>query len=271
MRLDKPIGIWLLMWPCYWSTMLAARNIFPLKELLLFFLGSVFMRSAGCIVNDLADRDIDRAVGRTKTRPLASGEVSVKEAYGIIAILLALSFLVALAMGWKMVLLGLCWLPLVAAYPWMKRITFWPQAFLGLTFNAGAIFGWMAMRGTIELPAILLFIGAFFWTLGYDTIYAHQDKEDDAAIGIGSTALRLGEKTKPFVALFYALFLVSLAVAGWLLALGAGYYGFLALGAMLLFWQVLQVNLSKAESCLRMFTLNAWVGFVIFLAAITGA
>lgn len=271
MRLDKPVGIWLLMWPCFWSAAFAAGDRVPLKELLLFFLGSVFMRSAGCVINDLTDRDIDRAVARTRTRPLASGEVSAKEAYGMIALLLAMSFFVAAAMGWKVVLLGLCWLPLVAVYPWMKRITFWPQAFLGLTFNAGAVFGWVAVRGTIEWPAVLLFTGAFFWTLGYDTLYAHQDKEDDALIGIGSTALRLGDRTKPYVGVFYALFLTMLAWAGAVLNAATVYYVLLVLPAILLFRQVAKVDLSETESCLKQFKLNGWVGLFVFIAAITAA
>ena len=270
MRLDKPIGIWLLMWPCFWSAVLAAKGTLPLKELVLFFIGAVLMRSAGCIINDLTDRDIDRAVERTKTRPLASGEVSVKEAYVIIGILLFLSFLVALMMGWKMVLLGLLWLPLVAAYPWMKRITYWPQAFLGLTFNAGAIFGWMAVRGTIELPAILLYTGAIFWTLGYDTIYAHQDKEDDASIGIGSTALKFGEKTKLYVGIFYGIFFLMLCIVGGMTEMDQWYYLVQLLTAVLLFIQVLTVDLSKPTHCLLMFKLNAWVGFTVFLAALSG-
>lgn len=229
------------------------------------------MRSAGCIVNDLTDRDIDAKVERTRTRPLASGEVTPKEAYILIAILLFLSFLVALAMGWKVVLLGALWLPLVVAYPWMKRITYWPQAFLGLTFNAGALFGWLAVKGTIELPALLLYIGAIFWTLAYDTIYAHQDIEDDAKIGIGSTARALGDRTKPAVNVFYGLFFTFLSAAGYVSDASISYYVIAGITILALIWAVQKTDLKSPQQCLLTFKWHNRAGIAIFFACLSAS
>ncbi len=268
MRLDKPIGIWLLLWPCFWSVALASQSL-PLLTLCLFFLGSVFMRSAGCIVNDLTDRNIDAKVERTRLRPLASGEVQLKEAYLLLAILLLLSFLVSLALGWKIVVLGALWLPLVVAYPWMKRITYWPQAFLGLTFNAGALFGWLAVTGKIELPALLLYAGAIFWTLAYDTIYAHQDIEDDAKVGIGSTALALGKHTKPAVNLFYAMFFCFLAATGYTVDASASYYFIAGITILALILALKKTDLASPAQCLLTFKWHNWAGLAIFFACIS--
>lgn len=270
MRLDKPIGIWLLMWPCFWSIALASATL-PLRTLFLFFLGSVFMRSAGCIVNDLTDRDIDAKVERTRLRPLACGEVTPKEAYLLLAILLLLSFLVALALGWKIVVLGALWLPLVVAYPWMKRITYWPQAFLGLTFNAGALFGWLAVTGKIELPALLLYAGAIFWTLAYDTIYAHQDMEDDAKVGIGSTALALGEYTKPAVNVFYVLFFGFLVLTGYVADASPSYYFIAGTTILALVFALQKTDLASPSQCLLTFKWHNWAGLAIFLACLSAA
>jgi 4-hydroxybenzoate polyprenyltransferase len=269
MRLHQPVGIWLLLWPCWWSIALASDGFPSLKILLLFVLGAVLMRSAGCIVNDIADRDIDRQVERTRTRPLASGELTMAQAVALLLLLLALSFMVAMALGPVVVLWAALALLPVAIYPWMKRISWWPQLFLGLTFNWGALMGWAAVRGTVEWPAIALYIGGIFWTLGYDTIYAHQDKKDDARIGIKSTARRLGENTKPAVAVFYLL-----ALAGWVAAAalaGSSLWSFACLFAtgLHLFWQVKKVNLDDPISCRRIFVSNAalgWLAFAGFLA-----
>ena len=229
------------------------------------------MRSAGCIVNDLTDRDIDAKVERTRTRPLASGEVTPKEAYILIAILLFLSFLVALAMGWKVVLLGALWLPLVVAYPWMKRITYWPQAFLGLTFNAGALFGWLAVKGTIELPALLLYIGAIFWTLAYDTIYAHQDAEDDALIGIKSTARLFGARTHLALVVFYTLAVVLIGLA--LVSAVSGLPACIGLAAFAvhLARQIRRLDISDSALCLKLFKSNRDAGLLLFAGLLADA
>lgn len=227
------------------------------------------MRSAGCIVNDLTDRDLDAKVERTRTRPLASGEVKPQEAYLLIAVLLLLSFVVALAMGWKIVLLSTLWLPLVAAYPWMKRITYWPQLFLGITFNAGALFGWLAVKGTIEWPAVLLYIGAIFWTLAYDTIYAHQDMEDDIKAGIGSTARALAGRTKPAVNIFYVLFFCFLSAAGYLTGANVSYYGIIGITVLALIYAVQKTDLQRPEQCLLTFQWQNWAGISIFLGCIS--
>jgi len=267
MRFDKPVGIWLLMWPGFWSLTLASEQL-PLFYYFLFFLGACFMRAAGCIVNDLADRDIDRQVARTAKRPLASGEVSKPEALVLLSSLLFLSLIIAVMLGALVVKLALFWLILIAAYPYMKRITWWPQLFLGLTFNAGALFGWAAVKGIIELPAVLLYLGAIGWTLGYDTIYAHQDKEDDARIGIKSTALRLGEKTKFWVGIFYAWFIVCWVVTGVYVQASMRYY-FLLVGAGLhLASQLLSARLNDPSSCLKAFNRNRWTGIILWLAAL---
>ncbi len=268
MRLDKPVGIWLLMWPCWWSVTLASDN-FPLTLLAVFALGAVVMRSAGCIVNDLADRELDRQVARTASRPLASGELSVAQAVALLGVLICIAALVAWYLGTKVFFASACWLIPVALYPFMKRITHWPQLFLGLTFNAGALLGWLAVTGTISPPALCLYLGGICWTLGYDTIYAHQDKRDDALAGIGSTALALGERSKAWVSGFYVLFVAMLALAGALAGAGALYYSLIAVAAIHLGWQVRRVDLDDPGSCLAVFKSNAWAGLPVWLACVS--
>lgn len=260
MRLHQPVGIWLLFWPCAWSLVLASEHL-DIMKLLLFFLGAVLMRGAGCVINDIVDRNIDKQVERTKTRPLASGELKVGQAVGLLIVLLLVSLLVALQLGWVVVMWGALALIPVASYPFMKRISWWPQLFLGLVFNWGAFMGWVAVRNQIELPAILLYIGGVCLTLGYDTIYAHQDKVDDVQIGVRSSALRLGENTKFFVIIMYAAAIFCFAWA-------AGNF----LAVLLLFpamaqclWQVYSLNTSNPESAKIVFLSNAWLGGLIFL------
>lgn len=263
MRFDKPVGIWLLLWPCCWSVTLAAGKPEPLL-LLLFLVGAAVMRAAGCIINDIFDREIDRQVERTRSRPLASGEVSLREALVLLFFLLVVALVVAMTLGQTVVLLSALWLPLVVLYPLMKRITWWPQLFLGLTFNAGAIIGWAAVKGEVEWPAVVLYGGAVFWTLGYDTLYAHQDKEDDARIGVKSTARRLGQKTKLWVSLFYGIFILALLLLGTWLDVRPIYFFSLFLIAAHLVVQVLRVRLEDAQSCMDAFRSNQWAGFAIF-------
>jgi 4-hydroxybenzoate polyprenyltransferase len=266
MRLDKPTGIWLLYWPCAWSLTLASGGEARWGLLLLFLLGAVLMRAAGCIINDMTDRHLDAQVERTLDRPLASGAVSMREAYVLLGGLLTLSLAVALALGPHVVALAAVWLIPVALYPWTKRITWWPQAFLGLTFNAGALFGWLAVTGEVPIPAFLLYAGGFFWTLGYDTIYAHQDREDDARVGIKSTARRLGHATQPALALFYLLFVLCLAWAGYESGAAYPYFAALLLPAVSLAGQVARVRLDDRPSCLQQFRDNSLTGAFVWAA-----
>lgn len=198
-RADRPIGVWLLMLPCWWSTALAAPpgGLPDWRLLLLFFVGSAVMRGAGCTLNDIADRDIDAQVARTRGRPLPSGAIGVKAAFAFLGLQALAGLLVLLSLNEFTVWLGIASLLPVAIYPFMKRITYWPQAVLGIAFNWGALVGWTAVRGDLGWPAVLLYVAGILWTLGYDTIYAHQDKEDDAVVGVKSTALRLGDRTRP--------------------------------------------------------------------------
>ncbi|MCC6915109.1 MAG: 4-hydroxybenzoate octaprenyltransferase, partial [Rhodospirillaceae bacterium] len=205
MRLDRPIGFWLLLIPGWWSITLAGRGEPNVELMVLFLAGAILMRGAGCTINDIVDRDFDAKVARTRTRPIPAGDVSARAAAIFLAAQLAISLVILMQFNWVAVGVGASSLLLIAVYPFMKRITYWPQAWLGLTFNWGALLGWAAARGTIERDAALLYAAGFFWTLGYDTIYAHQDKDDDALIGVKSSALALGGKTRPFVAVCYVL------------------------------------------------------------------
>ena len=218
-RLDRPIGIWLLLLPGWWAIVLASGGLFSMHLqgwgiFFLFGVGAVVMRAAGCVINDLWDRKLDAQVARTKNRPLASGAVSVFQASAFLFFLLAVGLLILIQMNALTIILGCLSLPLIVAYPYMKRITWWPQAFLGLTFNFGALMGWSAVTGTLGFAPIFLYVGGIFWTLGYDTIYAHQDIEDDALAGIKSSALRLKGYGKPAVATFYAAAWILFACAG---------------------------------------------------------
>jgi len=269
-RADKPVGFWLLMWPCWWSAALAADGWPDPRLLLLFLVGAVAMRSAGCTVNDIMDRDFDARVERTKSRPLASGEISLPGALVFLAALLLVGLAVLVQLDRAAILVGAGSLGLVAIYPFMKRITHWPQLFLGLTFNWGALVGWAAVEGSLALPALLLYAGAIAWTIGYDTIYAHQDKTDDLRIGVKSTALAFGDRTKPLVALFYGLFLAGLAAAGWAAGLAWPFCVLLLLPALHLAWQVTTVEVDDPASCLRRFVANGQVGPLVFLAIVAG-
>jgi len=265
-RLHQRAGIWLLMWPCWWGIALSSDGIPSPLLLILFTVGAVLMRSAGCIVNDIADREFDKHVERTRSRPLASGELSLAHAVILLALLLAVALKVALLLGKPVVLWALLSLPLVVVYPLMKRISWWPQLFLGFTFNWGALMGCAAVRGTVDLPALLLYVGGIFWTLGYDTIYAHQDKTDDMRVGVKSTALRLGAKTKPIVTVFYLLAILLWMAAGTLRHPHAAMYGLLLVTLLQFLWQITCVNLDDPASCRRAFISNAWVGWLIFAA-----
>ena len=268
-RWDRPIGTWLLLWPCWWALALAPG--WPdLRLLALFGIGAVAMRGAGCVVNDLADRDLDARVERTRHRPLASGQLSVAQALAFLALQLLVGLVVLLNFNRFTVLLGLASMPLVIVYPLMKRITWWPQAFLGLTFNWGALVGWSAVTGDLAAPALTLYAAGFMWTLGYDTIYAHQDKVDDALIGVRSSARRLGAATMPWLWLFYGAALALIGVAGWLALMGPGFYLMLGLAGVHLAWQVRTLDLDDPASCLARFRSNREFGLLVFLALLAG-
>lgn len=268
MRLHQPVGIWLLLWPCWWSITLASQGKPSLALLALFALGAIVMRSAGCIINDMADREFDKQVERTRNRPLACGALSMRQATMLLALLLMVAACIAFMLGWNVVVWSALSLPLVVTYPFMKRISWWPQLFLGFTFNWGALLGWVAVRGSIELPALLLYAGGIFWTLGYDTIYAHQDKIDDARAGIKSSALRLGNHTKRAVGIFYFIAIIAWALAGWAAASGMMFYAFLALAQLHLGWQICHVDLDTPASARRIFVSNSKLGGLVFLATL---
>jgi 4-hydroxybenzoate polyprenyltransferase len=261
-RLDRPIGIWLLLLPGWWAILLASNKPTRMdgevwEFLVLFGIGAVVMRAAGCVVNDLWDRDLDKKVGRTSLRPLASGEVTVRQAAVFLAALLFAGFVILLQFNTLTILLGVLSLPLIAIYPLMKRFTWWPQLFLGLVFNFGALMGWSAVTGTIELPALLLYAGGIFWTLAYDSIYAHQDKEDDALAGIKSTALLFGKKSRTYVAAFFCIAYVLLFTASQSL--------FLIPAALHLTWQLYAWKPDDAASSLRIFKSNRDFGILVLL------
>lgn len=269
-RVDRPIGVWLLLLPAWWGILLASLHLsgFTFKILwlfLLFFIGAVVMRAAGCVINDLWDRKIDAEVERTSVRPLASGDVSVQQALVFLGILLSIGFCILIMLNGTTILLGLLSLPLVVIYPFMKRVTFWPQAFLGLTFNFGALMGWSAVMDGVSLQAVLMYVGCFFWTLGYDTIYAHQDKEDDALVGVKSTALKFGSDSKLWVSGFYSAMLLSFAVALALSPVNMLALPGLAAVAAHLFWQIGRWDMDDQASSLAVFKSNRDLGFLVLL------
>lgn len=272
-RLDRPIGSWLLFWPCFWGMALAGAQINsypPAHMIVLFALGSVVMRGAGCTFNDIADRDIDAKVDRTALRPLPSGRVTVLGAWRFLCLQAFIGLMVLLQFNAATVLLGLASLVLVALYPFMKRITYWPQFFLGLTFNWGALVGYCAITGTLSLPTLLLYAGGVFWTLGYDTIYAHQDREDDALIGVKSSALRLGRHTKIALLVFYGLMMACLVGVGLYGGLTVLYWVGLAVTAYHLALQIIQLDIDDPARCLALFRANRNTGLIIAAALLLG-
>ena len=268
-RLDRPIGTWLLLFPGWWGIALAAKR-WPDPLLLgLFALGALVMRGAGCTLNDIADRDYDAQVARTRLRPLPSGAVTVPQAAAFLLVQLAAGAAVLFSLNRPSILLGFAVLVLIGTYPFMKRLTYWPQFFLGLNFNWGALIGWTAAAGAIGWPPALLYLGGVFWTLGYDTIYAHQDKEDDVRIGVKSSALALGANTRPWLFAFYAAALVLWGAAGHTVRLGALFWIGLILAASQLAWQAVRVDIDDPADCLAKFRSNRLTGWLL-LAGIVG-
>lgn len=271
MRLDRPIGSWLLFLPGLWAFALVAPDWRQgLWLTALFGLGAVLMRGAGCVVNDLWDRDLDRQVERTAGRPLASGALRARHALVFLALVLAAALLILLQLNGAAQWLGVAALLPVVLYPLAKRVTDWPQAVLGVIFSWAAPMGYAAVTGGLDLAALALWAAGFFWILGYDTIYAHQDREDDALVGIRSSALRLGDKTRPFLILCYGLTMALLALAGWLAGLAPWYLLGLALPGAMLARQVMQLDIADPALCLRLFKANRDVGLAIAAALLLG-
>ncbi len=265
MRLDRPIGTWLLYWPCAWSVALAGVGG-RWDMFLWLFLGAFARRSAGCVYNDIVDRDLDRRVERTRLRPLANGRVSIRAALMLIGLLCLIGLVVLLQLNLVAAIVALVSIAPVAAYPFMKRITWWPQAWLGLVFSWGALVGWPAVRGSLDWPAVLLWLGSIAWVVGYDTLYAIQDVEDDALVGVKSSARKLGEKAPLGVAIFYALAVLLWAAAIWTvrpdwIALAA-----LAPAALHLANQALRADPKNGELALVLFRSNRTCGLLVFLA-----
>ncbi len=274
-RLDRPIGSWLLLLPCWWSCALAAiaaqRATPNLAHLALFFVGAFAMRGAGCTWNDIVDRDLDASVERTRSRPIPSGQVSVGEAGAFLGLQALVGLAVLLVFNAFTILLGIASLAIVAVYPFMKRITYWPQIVLGLAFSWGALMGWAASFGRLDLPALLLYAGSIAWVIGYDTIYAHQDREDDALIGIKSTALLFGERTKPMLASFYTLAVLILGAAGFTAGGGLVFaLGLIAFAAHL-GWQIARLDIADPDKCLALFKSDRDAGLILFAGLILDA
>ena len=269
-RADRPIGTWLLVFPCWWSISLASPAWPDLWLIGLFGIGALVMRGAGCTINDIVDREFDGRVARTAGRPIPSGAVSLFQAVAFLGLQLLIGLLVLLQFNTFAVLLGISSLALVVTYPFMKRITYWPQAMLGLTFNWGALLGWAAVRGDIGMPALMLYAAGFFWTLGYDTIYAHQDKEDDLLVGIKSSALRLAGNTRPWLFVFYGATAALMGAAGYLADLAWPFHAGLALAAGHMAWQAATVDTGDPKDCLAKFKSNRFIGWVVLGAVVAG-
>jgi 4-hydroxybenzoate polyprenyltransferase len=272
-RLDRPIGTWLLFWPCVFGLILGAaadeRRFLDWRDawyVILFAVGALVMRGAGCTFNDIIDRDFDAQVARTRGRPIPSGAVSVRQAAVFLVALCLVGLAVLLQLNWLAVALGAASLLLVAAYPFMKRITWWPQAWLGLTFNWGAILGFAAQTGRVDTGDLMLYAGLFFWTLGYDTIYAHQDKEDDELIGVKSTARLFGANSRAWILRFYAVCFTLILAAGFTEHAGWPFAPLMLLAGAHMLWQVRRLNVDDPVNCLTLFRANRETGALVALA-----
>ena len=268
-RLNKPTGFLLLFWPCIWGLTLAYyfnnETDLYLKYILLFFLGSVFMRSAGCIFNDIVDKDFDKKVERTKNRPITAGRISVLESFIYVVALCLISLLILLQFNLLTIMLGMSSMILAFAYPFMKRITYWPQLFLGLTFNWGIIMGWSAMTNNISTEPMLLYLSAIFWTLGYDTIYGLQDVYDDEIIGTKSTAIKFKDNIKIFVSACYCLFVFFILILLFMMEISKSNLILVPLFILSLIYQIKIFNIENPESCLKAFKNNNLVGIFILI------
>jgi 4-hydroxybenzoate polyprenyltransferase len=274
-RADRPIGSWLLLLPCWWSSALAAVAAHAWApnpwHLVLFAIGTVAMRGAGCTWNDIVDRDIDARVERTRSRPLPSGQVSLPAAVVFLVLQALVGLAVLLQFNGFAIATGLASLVIVAVYPFMKRITWWPQIVLGLAFSWGALMGWAAALGRLDWPAVVLYAGSIAWVIGYDTIYAHQDREDDALVGLKSTALLFGERTKPMLAAFFAAAVVLIGIAGFGVGASIPFALGLAAFAVHLAWQVVRLDIGDPALCLRLFQSNRDAGLILFAGLVLDA
>jgi 4-hydroxybenzoate polyprenyltransferase len=269
-RLKKPIGIMLLFWPCAWGLTLAYDFSENLNNyffyLILFFLGAVFMRSAGCIVNDILDKEFDKKVFRTKNRPIASEQISIKVAIFYALVLCFLALLVLLNFNKYTIILALGSMPLAFTYPLMKRFTYWPQLFLGITFNYGLILGWTAIKSQIDIVPLMFYFGAIFWTLGYDTIYGYQDIKDDEIIGLKSTSIKFKGREKQFLYICYTFLLILFLIGGYFMQFHNAYYFLTIIPFLHLFFYQMKIFKSKKpSSCLKAFKSNNIFGLIIFL------
>jgi 4-hydroxybenzoate polyprenyltransferase len=274
-RLKKPIGFMLLFWPCTWGLTLAYDFSNGLNDyffyLTLFFLGSVLMRSAGCIVNDISDKEFDKKVLRTKNRPIASNKVSIKLATFYTIILCSLAFLVLINFNKLTIILALGSMPLAFTYPLMKRFTYWPQLFLGITFNYGLILGWTSIVGEISVIPIIFYLGAIFWTLGYDTVYGFQDIKDDEIIGVKSTSIKFKHKPKNFITTCYSFLILSILTVGLLMNYSYFFYlGLLITISHLFFYQIKFFDSKNPSNCLKVFKSNNTIGLIIFCNILIG-
>ena len=274
-RLKKPIGFMLLFWPCLWGLTIAfdfSNNTYTFfKYCFLFLCGSVLMRSAGCIVNDIVDKDFDSKVERTKGRPIASGKISVRLGIVYSAILCIIALIVLLQFNTLTIILAMCSMPLAFAYPFMKRITYWPQLFLGITFNYGIVLGWTSVNESLNFAIIILYIGAIFWTLGYDTIYGFQDIKDDEIIGVKSTSIKFKYNAKLFLSFCYSIFILCLLIVGNYMNLNYLFFVFLIFPILhLIFVQINKFNKLDGNICLKIFKSNNLFGFIVFLNLLLG-
>lgn len=281
-RWDRPIGWWLLLWPCWWAAALApfghGTESMPVLDrlpdpwhLVLFLIGAIAMRGAGCTYNDLVDHEIDDRVARTRSRPLPSGQVTRTQAKAFLVAQALVGFMVLVQFNWTAIAVGIASLAVVAIYPFAKRFTDWPQLFLGLAFSWGAFMGWVAVHGSLGPTPVLLYLGCILWTIGYDTIYAHQDKEDDALVGVRSTARLFGERTKPALVILYGGMVVLLAAS--YASTGAPPIAYLGLGAAGLHMlnQIRVLDIDDADQCLALFKSNTVVGWLIFGGLVAAA
>ena len=274
-RLKKPIGYMLLFWPCVWGLTVAfdfSNNVqIYLKYIFLFFSGSILMRSAGCIINDIADKDFDARVARTKKRPIAFGKVSVKLGLFYSAILCLIALNVLLQFNLYTIILALCSMPLAFTYPYMKRFTYWPQLFLGITFNYGLILGWTAIYAELNVVPLIFYFGAIFWTLGYDTIYGFQDIKDDEIIGVKSTSIKFKNNPKQFVLICYLIFIISQVYIGFKMNFANIYFfGIVVISLHLFVYQIFKLNINSERNCLEIFKSNNFLGFMVFINILIG-
>ncbi|MBD1144602.1 4-hydroxybenzoate octaprenyltransferase [Pelagibacterales bacterium SAG-MED37] len=274
-RLKKPIGYMLLFWPCAWGLTLVYNFSESLDKyffyLILFFLGAILMRSAGCIVNDILDRKFDKKVSRTKNRPIASGKISVHLGFFYTITLCFFAFLILINFNYFTIIIALGSMPLAFTYPLMKRYTYWPQLFLGITFNYGLILGWTSISGQLDMIPIIFYFGAIFWTLGYDTVYGFQDIKDDEIIGLKSTSIKFKGTAKLFLILCYLILIISFSLGGYFMGFNLFYFLSLAIPLIhLFFYQIKIFNIKKPITCLKIFKSNNYLGFILLINIFIG-